>query len=581
MKNLYQILFGTTLVLMTACGSEGSFPEVTHIPCCTPSSSIYYSLIGVDGTLICKDEIEGMPSVVVNGVVSVTKSPTFRRILGTDDLINLDVESMLNQLNSSDYTKLGPNDNAVSYYIVGKSLERINDTEYLDGGFCTEDLIPVVGKAQGITFIRKDGEVAFTFNEYKPRYTDHSWRVAAVNGYFSDGLCLYKADDGCYGYINTKGEPIINGYLYANPFNEGLAVVGGKVKDDGHGWDNHFEVINTKGEMVAQLDVAFDLNDVKPAIYSEGLLFFGGKVFNRKGEIAFRLSDKIEDLFPFCDGCAIFEDDNFDYGLIDKKGEIVVPAGAYDNAYLTKGRVYFTDYDCQTTCFDFNGNRIFQSEQTIVPVGKNRCVLEGRKDYYFTDYNGESIDNNSYDNIDVPADIYMPNLFLAYIYSDTSDYVKWVNSDYYDTDAAVESVLNKLNKTGVGSIKIGMSMTEWKDYCLKHPYEYGNNFRNVSMDGKLETNYHVELSGYEGDYSNQDAVVKHIFIHIDCDKVGVTDARTRIRQAILSYLDQIGFTFGGHNDDWMDETWDIYRSDQHDYLIAVNKDGSKLCLEAN
>lgn len=567
-------MFGAALALMTACGSESSFPEVTHIPCMTSSSSLNWSLIGVDGTLLCKDEITGSPSVVVNGVFSVTKSSAFR-------INSLDLKLMIEQLNSPDYTKLGPNDNAISYYTAGTSLERINDTEYLDGGFCTEDLIPVVEKAQGITFIRKDGEVAFTFNEYKPEYTDHSWRVAAVNGYFSDGLCLYKTDDGCYGYINAKGEPIINGYVYANPFNEGLAIVGGKVKDNGNGYDNHFEIINTKGETVAKLDVAFDLDDVGSTIYSDGLVFFGGKVFNRKGEIAFRLSDKIDMVYPFCNGYAIFEDEEMDYGLIDKNGEIVIRAGEYDCAYIANDRVYFRDYDDQTICYDFNGDRIFKSANVIIPVGKNRCVLKGRKDYWFTDYNGEPIDNNSYDNIDTPVDVYTPNLFLAYIYNATSNYIKWVNSDYYDTDAAVESVLNQLNKTGVGSIKIGMSMMKWKDYCLNHPYEYGNNFRNVSMDGKLETEYHVEFSEYMDDYSNQDAVVKHIFIDVDCDNVHVTDAKARIRQAVLSYLNQIGFMPGGHNDDWRGEAWDIYRSNKHDYLIAINKDGSKLCLEAN
>lgn len=552
MKQFYQILFGTALIAMTACGSKSSLPEVTHIPAF--SSSNYCSLVGVDGTLLCKDEINGEPSVVVNGIFSVTKVPYERTI---------------------------------SYYTAEKSPKRINDVEYINGGFCTEDLIPVVEKEQGITFIRKSGEEAFALNEYALGPDDKTKHVQAVNAYFSDGLCLYENEYGHYGYINTKGEVVIGEYIYANPFSEGLAVVGGKLEDEsGNGFQ--FEVIDTKGKTVAKLDVPFNSDNARPAIYSDGLLFFGGKVFNRKGEIAFRLSDKIDMIYPFCNGCAIFEDEELDYGLIDKNGEIVIRAGEYDNAYIARERVYFADYDGQTICFDFEGNRVFKSEYSIVPISKNRCVVKSRKDCYFTDYDGESIDKISYENIFVPDCIYTSNLFLAYICSTDSNYIKWVKSDYYDADTAIKSVLGALTKEGVGVICPGMPVTELTAYynmgeSSEHAYDYWNNFEGVSGAGQLKTRYRVQFTEYIADYSeyNPDAKVGHIIIEIDADDVDVTDARTRIRQAILSYLDQIGFTFGGHNDDWMDEAWDIYRSDRHDYLIAVNRNGSKLCLEAN
>lgn len=554
MKKISQAMFGSALALMTACGSESSFPEVTHIPCMTPSSSVNWSLIGVDGTLLCKDEITGSPSVVVNGVFSVTESPYERTI---------------------------------SYYTAEKTPKRIHDAEYIDGGFCTEDLIPVVEKEQGITFIRKSGEEAFALNEYALGPGDETKHVQAVNAYFSDGLCLYKNEDGHYGYINTKGDIVIGEYAYANPFSEGLAVVGGKLEDESED-DLCFEVIDTKGKTVAKLDVAFNPDNVRPAVYSDGLLFFGGKVFNRKGEIAFRLSDKIEELYPFCHGYAIFMDEEMNYGLVNNNGEIVIRAGEYDNAYIAGERVYFADYDGQTVCFDFKGNRIFRSEHLIVPVGRDRCVLKSRKDCYFTDYDGESIDTDSYDNIVVPVDIYMPNLFLAYIDNDNADYVQWVKSDYYDAAGAVRSVLSTLTEEGIGAIHPGMSVMELRNYydmgeSSRHAYDYWNNFEGISGKGNLKTSYRVQFTEYMADYSeyNPDARVGHIIININANDVEVSDAGTRIREAVLSYLNQIGFELGGHNDDWMDEAWDIYRSDRHDYLIAINKDGSRLCLEAN
>lgn len=554
MKKISQAMFGAALALMTACGSESSFPEVTHIPCMTPSSSVTWSLIGVDGTLLCKNEITGSPSVVVDGVFSVMKVSYERTI---------------------------------SYYTAEKPPKRIHDAEYVDGGFCTEDLIPVVEKGQGITFIRKSGKEAFAFNEYALGPNDETKHVQAVNAYFSDGLCLYKNEDGHYGYINTKGDVVIGEYAYANPFSEGLAVVGRKLGDESEKV-RCFEVINTNGKTVAKLDVPFNSDNARPAIYSDGLLFFGGKVFNRKGEIAFRLSDKIEEVYPFCHGYAIFMDEEMNYGLINNNGEIVIRAGEYDNAYIAGERVYFADYDGQTVCFDFKGNRIFRSEHLIVPVGRNRCVLKSRKDCYFTDYDGESIDTDSYDDIVVPVDIYMPNLFLAYIDNDNADYVQWVKSDYYDAAGAVRSVLSALTKEGIGAIHPGMSVMELRNYydmgeSSKHAYDYWNNFEGVSGEGNLKTSYRVQFTEYMADYSeyNSDAKVGHIIVNINAEDVDVTDAKARIRQAVLSYLDQLGFMSVGHNDDWMDEAWDIYRSDKHNYLIAFSEDGLKLCLEGN
>ena len=117
----------------------------------------------------------------------------------------------------------------------------------------------------------------------------------------------------------------------------------------------------------------------------------------------------------------------------------------------------------------------------------------------------------------------------------------------------------------------------------KHAYDYWNNFEGVSGEGNLKTSYRVQFTEYMADYSeyNSDAKVGHIIVNINAEDVDVTDAKARIRQAVLSYLDQLGFMSVGHNDDWMDEAWDIYRSDKHDYLIAFSEDGLKLCLEGN
>lgn len=539
------------VAVVVSCSDRNSMPEITHLPFKALESG-YWGLIGTDGVVLFEDEYENEPSVVVNGIFSVKW-----------DNGNL------------------------SYFTAEERPKSLNEKTYVAGGFCTEDLIPVVEEGQGITFIKKNGEIAFAFDEFDNGYKVR--RIIAVNSYFSDGLCLFRMEDDRYGYIDTKGRVVRADYLYASPFNEGIAVVGYKIQDECE-YDACFEIINTKGESIAKLKVDGP-KDSQKVMYSDGLLYFGGKVFDRKGNIAFRLPSTVDDVGPFYNGHAFFEDKDGNYGLLDNKGEIVVRAQYEEPMGRIEDRAFFCTAHEKFECLDLKGNQVFQMDDLIIPVSKNRCIVSPtrKNDIYFVDKFGKAIDKNSFAYIDVPIptpSLLYSGLFLTYIYNHNWDCVDWVHSDYYDASNHVASVLNALNKTGVGNISLGMSVVDLRNYynmgeSSQYFYDYWNNFEGKTGTGQLKTTYKVQFTEYIADYSgyNRDAKVSHVFIDFDYDDVMVSNARERIRNAVLDYLEKIGFCYDGHSNNWRDKAWDIYCSEKHDYLIAVSESGLELALE--
>ena len=274
--------------------------------------------------------------------------------------------------------------------------------------------------------------------------------------------------------------------------------------------------------------------------------------------------------------------------MIDKKGEITIRAKYKFPGRIIGDRVFFYTDNDKTECVNFSGERILDFDSPVFPMTKSRSFIYENEEYYFIDKSGNSIDQSSYYDLSIPenSEFYIPhNLFLAFL--DSWDAILWVNSDYLDADAAVTSILEALSKDGVGSIKLGMPVTELTQYydmgdCSKHANEYTLNYKGITGSGGLQSNYRVEFThpvAYYFGY-NREAKVHHIYIDLDYNNITVSNAQERIRTATISYLNDKGFSFVGHIDNWNDEPWDVYQSDLYNYPIAINTDGSTLCLEA-
>jgi hypothetical protein len=159
---------------------------------------------------------------------------------------------------------------------------------------------------------------------------------------------LLIQQDGYYGYINEKGEVAIAPIFdHALNFSEGYAYVEIGKK--------HF-FINTKGDLA----LLADLKGADEASYfSDGLasVSFGGFNYgyiDKKGNLAIPA-----DYFPassFSEGLAAVSKDG--WGFIDKTGKIVIPLQYADAFSFSEGLAAVTDQNNQRSYIDQTGKTV-------------------------------------------------------------------------------------------------------------------------------------------------------------------------------------------------------------------------------
>ncbi len=209
-----------------------------------------------------------------------------------------------------------------------------------------------------------DGELLFELDGYSS-YGAFSHGLLPVSIY-DNQLNIQKA-----GYINTKGEIVIDGYCHCNEFNsEGTAYV---TPDN-----EQYYLINTKGERIS---------DIYTNMYSTGDGYYRA-------------------------------DNNNSCELLDAKGNLIATANGVkyaDFTVLENGEIVYTDYHTVNRCSD--GSLITCKESGYpakAVIGKSLFVCsrgEGVKKYpktlnasveysYIVDYDGNTVlkfeDNNSY-----------------------------------------------------------------------------------------------------------------------------------------------------------------------------------------
>lgn len=189
-------------------------------------------------------------------------------------------------------------------------------------------------------------------------------------GLFSENMAPVRVDDYLprMGYVDIKGEVVIPPrYTVATNFVCGVALVE-EVVNGFPIWS----VINPRGEILYRFD-----KELRPLAseYSDGLL----SVINVRGEIGFldtqgkllikpsdgmkmcRPSNPATIPYTFKSGRAVYSDGK-KYGLIDKRGNIIVPA-KYRNIYLGEGGLFAAeDMEYNWGCIDADGNIVIPFE---------------------------------------------------------------------------------------------------------------------------------------------------------------------------------------------------------------------------
>lgn len=344
MKKFIYILPVVLMALSSCSGDSGkSLLEMTEY---FPFKERYedkWGFIGRNGEVLIENEFKNQPSPVVNGIFYVEEN------------------------------------NGYVLYKAGKKPEMIKGCDDLEEvGFYVDGVIPVSRKKQRITLVNKNGETVATLNPIKNK------EIVKSAGIFSEGMLAIEDEDGKVGYVNTKGEVVIQPkYEEGAPFNEGLALV---VKKGNDKWK--VVAINKKGEEVFSMKESY-----RPLtqIFQYGYLpvrdddRYG--FINKKGEF-FRLSTKVDGLGNYNSKYFVFEED-YKSGVMTlnpDEQEIIVKA-KYDAIMALNDNKFLAYDDGDFLVLNNKGEKEFEFDDDYKDVApflgtKFTYVAEDKNGYY-------------------------------------------------------------------------------------------------------------------------------------------------------------------------------------------------------
>ena len=219
-----------------------------------------------------------------------------------------------------------------SAYIDKSGKTVIDASRYETAGDFSDGLAPVKVLRQGWGFIDKTGSLVIA-----PKFE-------STLG-FKEGFAPVLVA-GKWGFINKDGSLVIaNQFDWVAHFSEGVAI----VERPKPGADSEFLVIDTTGQILANLDEKKLSVDIDNARFSEGLLAVFSQEKKARGYInkswEFVIPPQFAWAAPFSEGLArvaISDDEMEKLGFIDNKGKFVVPP------------TFHTDYDFQRNSSDFS-----------------------------------------------------------------------------------------------------------------------------------------------------------------------------------------------------------------------------------
>lgn len=226
----------------------------------------------------------------------------------------------------------------------------------------------------------------FLYSDYTPVRKENEHNITIINksggevvklplniidvGFFAEGLAPFRTDDirPRMGYIDEKGNIKIEPeYVVTTNFLCGVALVAYKKNDE-----LITSVIASNGKTIYTFD-----KGLRPLSweYSDGLLAVIDSAENigfidTRGKIAIKPTKELKMCFPanpanipytFKSGRCIYYDGQY-YGLLDKKGNIAVPA-QYNNIYLGEGGLFAVENTRhEWGCIDGDGNVVLPFE---------------------------------------------------------------------------------------------------------------------------------------------------------------------------------------------------------------------------
>ena len=312
-----------------------------------------WGLVDINGKIILEGEWSSEPSVMIDGLIYIA--------------------------NDKDLYE---------FYSVGNEIKQIGE-EYVAVTHFSDGWAAVVVGEKPITYINKKGEVKLTLD-----------KKIAQAGPFFNGLARVKTNDNKWGFINKKGEFVIEAkYDGVSYFSDGLVLAVEEVDAEDQ-YKYYFSFLDKNGKIV------LDLKDEYETIgnFSEGFAYVYGTedglgFINKKGEIVIERDKEITDVQNFKDGYAVVAVEN-KYGLINTKGEKIIKPKYENTLFFDNGLITFSE-EGKVGFLNINGDEIVEAQyKEVLPfLFKNTIVQDQDDKYYYIDNKGEKISDQEFEYI--------------------------------------------------------------------------------------------------------------------------------------------------------------------------------------
>lgn len=329
-------------------------------------------------------------------------------------------------------------DGVYDFYDIKNNFNKIGD-EYVSVTLFSEGFAIVSAKNERLKIIDEKGKTIAVLNDFNGKSIESASE-------FSNGLAAVRTEDDLWGFIDTKGNIVIEPqFTNTSFFNESYCIVEVRKKRK-----TAVGIINKKGEFTYPLTLNIKFNEK----VSNGLIGFKRTndsfgVMNVFGKEFMSPSNTINWLGPFYNNALAVFSNGKNFGIINKESKVIVRCNFNFIQILDKNIISINNNNIDV--FDLNGNKKTNlNYRMIVGLNNGNFLATDNDGMVFLDKDFNEINKTSLIGIETS-----PNYYTS---------KKYARTDYFETNKIISNPLLQISLTSIAGLKVGDGPVKMIDY---------------------------------------------------------------------------------------------------------------------
>ncbi|MCM1291946.1 MAG: WG repeat-containing protein [Prevotella sp.] len=301
-------------VLVASCsGSEDIKQTPDYVPVQT-SRDGKWGMLNPEGKLLFADRFESEPSLALEGIFSVKEGETY------------------------------------NLYKAAPNPEKINKKPFVSVGNYVDGLVPASMKGERIKILDKSCNEVATLMPSEGK----EWIKSDIA--FHDGLLLVTTSDGKFGYVDKKGQTVIEAqYDAALPFAFGHAMVAEVSNPSDPAASLSVSIINTSGKKVLEVEPRYTVVDLD----LENRRLIVNDINGHLGFLDFKgeyepIPVTVKNIGQILDGVFVYANANGLCGVMDFKYKVIIDA-KYQHAEIVDKSKFIVTTGPEWSLIDASG----------------------------------------------------------------------------------------------------------------------------------------------------------------------------------------------------------------------------------